>query len=109
MTLYTVKGKKMVDYWTIIHWAFFAFLGSSVAAWKEPPLWVHLTYTICISYAWEIAEHFLQRTYTDAWSNRIEPWSNAWIGDPISNLLGVAFGWFVVAYYRKHWWIWSRQ
>lgn len=99
----------MFDLWSIIHWGFFAFLASSIAAWKEPPLWVHLLYSLALSYAWETVEYFLQRKYPDAWSNRIEPWTNSWLGDPLSNLLGAAFGWFVVAYYRKHFWIWRRS
>lgn len=92
--------RGIVDLWSIIHFCFFAFLGSSIAAWKEPPLWIHLLYGVVLSYAWETVEYFLQRRYTEAWSGRIEHWSNAWIGDPLVNLLGVVFGWFVVAYYR---------
>lgn len=91
----------MFDLWSIIHWAFFAFLGSSIAAWREPPLWIHLLYTAVLGFGWETAEYFLQRRYPEAWSNRLESWSNSWVGDPISNLSGIAFGWFVVAYYRK--------
>lgn len=96
----------MFDLWSIIHWAFFAFLASSVAAWKEPPLWVHIAYSAAVGLVWEVAEYFLQRTYTEAWSNRVEPWSNSWIGDPLVDILGGVFGWFVVAYYRRRWRLW---
>lgn len=90
----------MFDLWSVIHFCFWAFVSSSVAATWEPPLWVHLVYTLIIGYAWEVFEHFAQRRWPEKWSNRIEPWSNSWVADPLLNLLGASFGWFVVGYYR---------
>jgi hypothetical protein len=91
----------MLDFWSIIHFGFWAFVSSTVAAVCEPPLWVHLTYTFVFGYVWEIFEHWASRKWPKIWSNRLEHWSNAWIGDPICNLSGSLFGWFVV-YYHQH-------
>lgn len=99
----------MFDLWSIIHFGFWAFISSSVGAAWEPPLWVHLLYTLLGSYVWEGIEYPLQRKFPEKWSYRLESWQNSFIGDPISNLLGAAFGWFVVAYYRKHFWVWRRE
>jgi hypothetical protein len=90
----------IVDLWSVIHFGFFAFLASSVAAAWEPRLWVHAVYGLLTSYGWETFEYFGQRKWPEVWSGRIESWSNSWVGDPIVNMLGVLFGWFVVAYYR---------
>ena len=97
------------DLWSIIHFGFWAFISSSVGAAWEPPLWVHIFYTVIGSYVWEGIEYPLQRKYPARWSYRLESWQNSFISDPISNLLGAAFGWFVVAHYRKHYWIWRKR
>jgi hypothetical protein len=91
----------MFDLWSIIHFGFWAFITSSVGAVWEPPLWAHLLYTLIGSYVWEGIEYPLQRVYPERWSHRIETWQNAFIGDPICNLLGALFGWYVIAYYRR--------
>jgi len=97
------------DLWSLIHFGFWAFISSTVGACWEPPLWVHLLYTLVGSYIWEGIEYPLQRKYPARWSYRLEGKLNAFVGDPISNLLGAAFGWFVVAYYRKHFWVWRKK
>ena len=100
--------KSMVDFWSIIHFGMWAFLSSTISATFEPPLWVHWLYTSVLGYAWEGIEYYLQRKFPAKWSNKTETWQNSWIGDPLSNLLGATFGWFVVAFYRKHYWIWKK-
>jgi hypothetical protein len=90
----------MCDLWSIIHFCFWAFVSSTVAAICEPPVWVHLIYTLVFGYAWEGFEYWASRKWPEKWSHRLETWQNAWIGDPISNLSGSLFGWFVVYYYR---------
>lgn len=99
----------MVDLWSVIHWAFWAFFASTISAVWEPPLWVHVVYTLTASYGWEGYEYWAQRKWPARWSNRIEPWYNSWLSDPIFNMAGTLFGWYVVAYYRKHYWIWKRE
>lgn len=94
------------DLWSLIHLGFWAFISSTVGAIWEPPLWVHLLYTLIGSYVWEGVEFPLQRKFPAKWGCRLESWQNSFIGDPISNLLGAAFGWFVVAYYRKRYRVW---
>lgn len=94
---------KTFALWSIIHFGFWAFVTSTMAACAEPPLWVHLLYTLVGGYAWEVIEYFAQRRWPEKWSGRIETPLNSWVGDPISNLLGATFGWFVVAFYRSSW------
>lgn len=96
------------DLWSLIHFGFWAFISSTLGAIAEPPLWIHLVYGVIGSYLWEGIEYPLQRRYPAHWGYRIESKLNSFVGDPIANLLGVAFGWFVVAYYRKHYWVWRR-
>ena len=73
----------MFDLWSIIHFGFLAFISSSVGATWEPPLWVHLLYTLIGSYVWEGIEFPLQRKYPARWSYRLESWQNSFIGDQI--------------------------
>jgi len=94
------------DWWVIPHIAFFIVLGSTVEAiWRltKDRWWVHLIYGLGVGYGWEVLEHFLQRAYPDLWSNHIEHWANAWIVDPVTDLLGLAIG---VAIAR---WSWKRK
>ena len=92
----------MFDFWSIIHFGFWAFIGSSIAAVAEPPLWIHIVYVFVAGTIWEMFEYYGERKWPEKWSNRIESWSNHWVGDYISNISGVTFGWFVVAFYRGH-------
>jgi hypothetical protein len=92
---------QMFDFWSIVHWGMFAFIASSIAAKWEPKLRWHLLIGLVIGYGWEVAEWFLSRHYPAAWSYRLESVLNSFVGDIISDLAGVVFGWFVVAYYRK--------
>ena len=89
------------DFWSLIHFGFYAFLSSTIASiFKEPKWYVHLIYWFVLTFGWETAEHFLSRSYPASWGYRIESFQNSWIGDPISNLAGVIFGVFVVYFYR---------
>ena len=90
----------IIDLWSIVHLAFFMVLGSTVEALSPTHWWVHAIYGIGLSYGWETCEFFLQRKFPDKWSNRIEHALNSWLTDPLFNLAGLAFGVFVVRYYR---------
>ena len=90
-----------IDLWSAIHFCLWSFIGSQVAALKDPPLRIHWLYTALLGYTWEAFEFFASRHWPAAWQGRIEPWYNAWISDMIFNLAGVTFGWFVASYYRK--------
>ena len=92
----------MFDFFSLIHFGMWSFVANTIAATWEPPLWVHILYTLIAGYSWEGFEYFAQRKWPAKWSHRIEPWTNSWVGDIIANCLGSAFGWFVVAYYRKN-------
>ena len=98
----------LFDFWSAIHFGFWAFVASTVGAIKEPPLKIHFIYTIIGSLAWEVAEYFASRHWPATWGYHLETLTNSFIGDPISNLAGATFGWFVVAFYRKHYWVWRK-
>ena len=89
------------DFWSLIHFGMWASIVSTIAAKWEPRLKIHWLYTIIGSVVWEVVEYFASRHWPAIWSYHLETWSNSFIGDPISNLAGASFGWFVVAYYRK--------
>ena len=83
----------MIDWWAIPHIAFFIFIGSTISAFRPKwAWWKHLLWFLPLAFGWEFAEHFLQRAYPDAWSNVIEHWSNAWVLDPLTDLVGAAVG-----------------
>lgn len=90
----------MIDLWTIVHFATWIFIGSTIEALWPCPWWVHLSYGIAASAVWEAIEYPLQRKYPAKWSNRIESHWNAFLIDPVSNLFGLLVGVLVVYYYR---------
>jgi hypothetical protein len=100
-----VKWTSIFDWWSFIHFGFWAFIASSIAAGWEPKLWVHWTYVFILGYVWEVFEYWASRKWPDKWSGKIESWLNSWVGDPISNLSGATFGWFVVSYYRNRYFL----
>ena len=89
-----------IDLWSLIHFGMWAFVASTIAAKWEPKLRTHWLYTIAGSVIWEVVEYFASRKWPAIWSYYLETWTNSFIGDPTSNLLGATFGWFVVYYYR---------
>jgi hypothetical protein len=94
----TITG--FVDYWSIIHWAFWCVVAHVVEIFLPCPWWIHLLYGLAGGYAWEAIEYPLQRKYPERWSNRVESMPNSFISDLLFNLLGVAFGAFVVKHYH---------
>ena len=77
------------DWWIIPHIAFFIWIGSTVGVkWPKLSYKWHLVWMLALAFGWEIAEHFLQRAYPDAWSGFVEHWANAWVVDPITDLAG---------------------
>ena len=83
---------EAVDWWFIPHAAFFIALASTIEAIWKPSNKIHFTYYVSLSLGWELAEHFLQRTFTEQWSGVIEHWANAWLVDPLANGVGVLIG-----------------
>lgn len=82
----------VIDLWALIHLFFFAFVASSIHARWRPHVAIHLLWWAPLSFGWELAEHFLQRAYPAIWGGVVEHWANAWIADPLANLIGVVVG-----------------
>jgi|WetSurSiteA1Bulk_404760.scaffolds.fasta_scaffold38904_3 hypothetical protein len=95
---WSLVGRKesTFDLWSLIHFGLYAFVASSIEAAFNLPLWAHLIWYVVVTFCWEGFEHWASRKWPEKWSGKIEHWSNAWIGDPISNGLGTLFGLFVV-------------
>lgn len=106
------------DWWSIIHFGFYAFIASSLEAltrWchalmGEQAGWImellktepkgewyyHLFWFLPLTIGWEVFEHFAERRWPEKWAGKLEHWSNKWIGDQISNTAGLVFGIWVV-------------
>ena len=82
---------SLLDLWSLIHAGFYGFVSSSIQAAWHPALWVHIVWVLSLTLAWEIFEGFAEKKWPTMWKRK-EHWSNRWIGDPISNSLGAAFG-----------------
>lgn len=98
---YTFIGTRdsTLDWWSLVHFAFFLFVASSVEAifrlWPGR-WWVHLIWWATLSVAWEGFEAWAERKWPEKWRGKVEHWSNRWIADPVCNGFGTILGIFVV-------------
>lgn len=81
----------ILDWWILPHLAFYLWLASAIHAKWEPRWWVHALLCLFASYAWEIVEFFLSRSYLETWVVLEHP-LNAWLVDPVTNGLGWLIG-----------------
>jgi hypothetical protein len=93
-------GQSVFEMWSIIHAGFYAFLSSSIEAAYHPRWFINVIWVLSLTTVWELFETFAEKKWPAKWSNTRELWFNRWIGDPISNSSGAAFGIFVVLYYQ---------
>ena len=84
-----VTGYSLLDVWTLVHLAFWIFMGSNLWALKKP-LGLSLVWCMGVAYAWEIFEYFIAfRLWPDRWLDP-ESWWNSLLTDPLTCLIGVA-------------------
>lgn len=88
------------DWWSIVHFGFYSFAGSALEAGlrlnERGYGWVHLAWFIPLSLGWEVSEMWAERRWPEKWSNKLEHWSNRWIGDQVANTLGALLGVWLV-------------
>ena len=80
-------GYSFIDIWSLIHLAFWIFIGSCLWATKVHRL-VALLCCLGAAFSWEVFEFFAQRKWTDVWLNQ-ESWWNSWLSDPLTCVVGV--------------------
>ena len=89
------------DWWSVAHFGFFVFLASSLEAlthwFRNGSWWWHLCWFVPVAIGWEVFERFAEKKWPAAWSNKVEHWSNAWIGDMLSDGAGFALGIWMVS------------
>ena len=84
---------KLVDRWTLIHFAFWTVIGANIT-WHSIPFWIGALIVVGGAYAWEVLEAFLERKGLVTGS---ENPLNRWISDPAISVIGALFGaWWVL-------------
>jgi hypothetical protein len=89
-----VTGKSFFDTSSIIHLAFWVFLGSCFAYGRISTL-MAMVYMLAIAYTWEIFERFAEVKWPTIWLHP-EGWLNAWVSDPLMGVLGVLVAYWLV-------------
>jgi hypothetical protein len=81
-------GYALIDVWTLVHTAFWLFVGSCLWGLKANRWWALLG-CFLVSLAWEAFEEFVAfPRWPDKWLDP-ESWWNSWISDPLTCLVGV--------------------
>jgi hypothetical protein len=90
-----VTGKTLVDTSTVIHLAFWIFLGSCFAYAKAP---IHraMLGSFALAALWECFERSAEKKWPQVWLHP-EGWLNAWVSDPLTAFLGVWFAYYLVS------------
>ena len=90
-----VTGKSFFDTSSVIHFAFWIFIGSCVAYAKKP-----LSYAMAgmfvFAYAWEVFERHAEKKWPQYWLHP-ESWYNSYISDILMGVLGVWFAYWLVS------------
>jgi len=89
-----VTGKTFFDTSSIIHFAFWIFLGSCFA-YGRWPVRRAMIWMAVIAFGWEVFERYAEKRWPQAWLHP-ESWYNAWISDPIMGVLGVLAAYWLV-------------
>lgn len=89
-------GYSFFDYWTLAHFAFWFYVGSSIAAFKFNRA---LGFFLCLGVAfwWEVFEKFAEHKWPTVWLSP-ESWQNSWVSDLLTT------GAVLLAYYGYDRW-----
>lgn len=90
-----ITGKTLFDTSSLIHFAFWIFLGSGFAYAKMPMRKGMLVMAV-IAFGWEIFERFAEKKWPQFWLHP-ESWLNAWVSDPLMGVLGVLTAYWLVS------------
>jgi len=89
-----VTGKTLLDTSSVIHFAFWIFLGSCFA-YAHWPMRKAMLWMVVIAFGWEIFERYAEKRWPQVWLHP-ESWLNAWVSDPLMGVLGVWFAYWLV-------------
>jgi hypothetical protein len=87
-------GYSFLDAWTLAHFCFWVFMGSTVWAFKVPYK-IAMPACLAASLVWEVFEHFMAPAYPNVWKDPESFW-NAWISDPLTCIIGVSLIWWLL-------------
>lgn len=89
-----IRGYSFLDTWSIVHLAFWIFVGSTLCnlQWNK---WWSLAGCLVVAFGWEVFEHFMAPRYPDVWKSP-ESWLNAWLSDPLMCVIGVLGIWWIL-------------
>ena len=87
-------GYSFLDPWSIVHLAFWIFVGSTLWALhvKKFP---SLIGSLIVAIAWEIFEHIMAPKHPEIWRDPESCW-NAWLSDPLMCVVGVLGIWWLL-------------
>lgn len=79
-------GITFFDYWSIAHFGFWFFVGSTVARNQDR----EKIFFACMmfAYAWESFERYAERFWPHIWQNP-ESWVNSLLSDPLMCVIGL--------------------
>jgi len=93
-------GYSFIDVWTLVHTAFWIFMGSCLWGLKVNK-WVALASCLTVAFLWEVFEEFVAyKQWPDHWLD-IESWWNSWLSDPLTCLVGVSLIWWLLDHRRR--------
>ena len=99
-TFCCVTGQSFLDVWTIVHLAFWIFIGSCLWAWKfqEKPA---LIACFLLALLWEVFEYFIAfRFWPNVWLDP-ESFLNSLVSDPLTCLVGFAGIWAMLDHRKR--------
>lgn len=89
--LWGKTGYSFFDVSMLVHFSFWFFIGSCTWYLRANRWWA-MAICLLVACAWEVAEHFLEKSYPQYWKNP-ESWWNAWISDPLMCVAGLLLVW----------------
>jgi hypothetical protein len=90
-----VTGKSFFDTSTVIHLAFWVFLGSCFA-YAKAPLYRAMLGSFALAALWEVFERIAEKKWPHMWLHP-EGWLNAWVSDPLMAFVGVWLAYWLVS------------
>jgi hypothetical protein len=91
--LWPIKtGKTFFDYWSLIHFFFWAVVGSTFA---HTAMGRTKVFGICmaLAYLWEFMERYLEVKYPNVFLTP-ESWVNSYVSDPLMCVIGLLVAWY---------------
>ena len=86
-TICCTTGYSFFEVWTLVHTAFWIFVGSTLWAFHLNR-WLALVSGLLLALAWELVEHVMAPAHPEIWKDP-ESWWNAWLSDPLTCIVAV--------------------